>query len=202
MSAERLSVTPPAQRRWRNFLLNPGFQLKYTGMVVLVTVAVAAVLGYFAYGYSKGQTESMMVTMAVQPDLAPDIADNLTQFAESEDRKVLSFILAGIALLALALAVTGIIVTHRVVGPAYKLKMLFGDIASGKLRLNGRIRRRDELQDVFVALEHMVEALREHQAREVAELDAAIEKAREAGVATSALTIFVDVRDRMQGALE
>ena len=46
---------PP--RKLRNYLLEPKFQLKYTGMVVGVTVLVAGVLGYQAYQYSKGQTD-------------------------------------------------------------------------------------------------------------------------------------------------
>lgn len=193
---------PPPKRRLRNYLLDPRFQLKYTGMVVGVTVLVAAVLGWFAYDYSRGQTESMTITLAMQPDLAPEVASDLEGWAEAQDRKVLMGIVGGILFLALALGITGILVTHKLVGPAYKLKLLFGRIESGKLQLAGRLRKGDELQDVFEAFANMVEALRAAQEREVAELDAAIEEAKRAGTPDEAIAHLVQVRNRMQAALE
>ncbi len=192
----------PPKRRVRNYLLDPRFQLKYTGMVVVVAVVVAVVLGYFAYDYSRGQTEAMSITMAMQPDLDPEVAADLEGWAEAQDRGVLMKIVAGIFILALVLFITGILVTHKLVGPAYKLKLLFGNIEKGKLKLSGRLRKGDELQDVFLAFAAMVEALRENQAREIAELDAAIEKAKESGVSDDDLAPIAEVRSRMQAALD
>ena len=58
------------QRKVKNYLLDRRFQLKYTGMVLLVTLVVAGVLGYMAYDFSKGQTEAFTAQLAAQPDLA------------------------------------------------------------------------------------------------------------------------------------
>jgi len=192
----------PPKRRFRNYLLDRGFQLKYTGMVVFVTVAVAMGLGYVAYDFSKGQTEAMTAQMAMQEDLAPEVAADLEGYAEREDRKVLFGILSGILILALTLGFTGIIVTHKVVGPAYKMKLLLNQVAAGKLKLVGRLRKGDELQELFEAFAGMVESLRESQKREVTELTDAIEKAKEAGVPDDALQELIDVRDRMQAQLD
>ena len=191
----------PPKRHLRNYLLDSRFQLKYTGMVVLVTVFVALILGYFAYDYSRGQTESLTITMAMQPDLAPEVANDLAGWAAERDRQVLFAILGGILALALALGLTGIIVTHKVVGPAYKLRLLLNQVASGKLKLAGRLRKGDELQELFEAFANMVESLRDTQEREIAELDAAIEEARKAGVDDDALSHVVEVRDRMVASL-
>lgn len=192
----------PPKRRLRNYLLDPRFQLKYTGMVVLVTVAVASVLGWFAYDYSRGQTEMMAMQFALQPDLDPEAAANLTGFGEAEDRKVLLSIVLSILGLAFALAFTGIIVTHKLVGPAYKMRLLLNQVAEGKLKLQGRLRKGDELQELFEAFANMVESLREAQAREVAELDAAIAHAKEAGIDERDLRAIQEVRDRMNAALD
>ncbi|MCB9599507.1 MAG: hypothetical protein H6721_08910 [Sandaracinus sp.] len=192
----------PPKRRLRNYLLDTRFQLKYTGMVVLVTVAVASVLGWFAYDHSKGQTESMALNIALQPDLDPDVAANLEGWAEAEDRKVLLSIVLGILGLALALGFTGIIVTHKLVGPAYKMRLLLNQVADGKLKLQGRLRKGDELQELFEAFANMVESLREAQAREVAELDAALAHAKETGVSDADLKAIQEVRDRMNAALD
>lgn len=192
----------PPKRRFKNYLLDRSFQLKYTGMVVAVTVFVALILGYFAYDYSKGQTEAMTAQMAMQEDLAPEVAADLEGFAEQEDRKVLLGIVSGIVILALMLGFTGIIVTHKVVGPAYKMKLLLNEVASGKLKLVGRLRKGDELQELFEAFAGMVESLRETQKQEITELSDAIDKAKEAGVPDDALAELVAVRDRMQSMLE
>ena len=192
----------PPKRRLRNYLLDPRFQLKYTGMVVLVTVAVASVLGWFAYDHSKGQTESMTLTIAMQPDLNPDAAADLEGWAQAEDKKVLMSIVLGILALAITLAFTGIMVTHKLVGPAYKMRLLLNQVSDGKLKLQGRLRKGDELQELFEAFANMVESLREAQAREVAELDAAIAHAKESGIDASDLRAIQEVRDRMSAALD
>ena len=192
----------PPKRRLRNFLLDARFQLKYTSMVVLVTVAIAACLGYFAYDYSKGQTESLSIQMAMQPDLHPDVAADLEGWAEEQDQKVLLAIVGGIAILALVLGFTGIMVTHKVVGPAYKLRRLLGDVADGHLKVQGRLRKGDELQNVFLAFERMVESLRERQKEEISQLDAALQMSRDAGTPEDALLEIVAVRERMQAELD
>jgi methyl-accepting chemotaxis protein len=205
MSANAETVpqtSAPPKRRLRNFLLDSRFQLKYTGMVVAATVVVAGVLGYFAYDYSRGQTESLTVTMAMQPDLHPEVAADLEGWAEAQDQKVLFAILGGIVILALTMGFTGIIVTHKVVGPSYKMRRLLRNVADGHLKVEGRLRKGDELQELFHAFEQMVVKLRERQAKEVAQLDLAIEKARNSGASDDALADLVSVRDEMQSQLD
>ena len=200
----------PPKRLLRNYLLDPRFQLKYTGMVVLVTMVVAMVLGYFAYDFSKGQTESMTLSIAMTPEINPEAADDLTAYAEQEDQKVLLGIIAGILILGLSLALTGIIVTHKVVGPAYKLRRLLNEVADGHLKLAGRLRKGDELQELFEAFANMVENLRETQAGEVAELEAAIEQLKggcgdtpyRGNEVGHPIQNLIDVVDRMKATLD
>lgn len=192
----------PPKRRLRNYLLDPRFQLKYTGMVVGVTIVVAAVLGYFAYDYSRGQTEMLMAQQAELPGMGAESWALIQESAQEEDRKVLFAIVGGIMVLALAIGVTGIMVTHKVVGPAYKMKKLLGEVATGHLNVHSRLRKGDELQDLFEAFAHMVETLRARQAEEVAQLDAALAQASAAGVSEEGLAPLREVRQRMQAELE
>jgi methyl-accepting chemotaxis protein len=197
------SARPGAPRRQlRNYLLDKRFQLKYTSMVVGVTLIVASVLGALAYKESKGQTEALQVTLAMQPDLDKQVATNLEAWGQARDRQILTGILAGIAVLTLALGITGIIITHKLVGPAYKIKMLLKNVETGHLKVSGSLRRGDELQDVFVAFHEMVSSLRDRQAEEVALLDAALDKAQATGTPDDVLRIFREVRDRMRAELE
>lgn len=159
------SIVSPPRRRLRNLLLDARFQLKYTAMVVAVTAAVASLLGWLAYDYSRGQTEAMTIQLAMAPELRPETSESLEAMATAMDRRVASAIIVGIALLSLVLGATGIVITHRVVGPAYRLKAILRSMREGKLDINARLRRGDELQDVFDELENTVKALR--QKREV-----------------------------------
>ncbi len=202
--AERLAQPrKPAKRKLRNYLLDARFQLKYTGMVVFVTVAVAAVLGHFAYRYSKGQTEQLTMQMLAQrEDLDEQAMREIEAQAQAEDQRVLYSILGGIALLALALGLTGIVVTHKVVGPAYKLKRLLREVADGHIKVEGGLRKGDELQDVFAAFREMVESLRARQREEIEELSRIVESLRKTeGVSEEAVARLETLREQMEKML-
>jgi len=205
MGVNARSVRPPtgaAQRRLRNYLLDSRFQLKYTGMVVGVTLIVASLLGAVAYRESMGQTEALQIQLAVQPDLDPQVAAHLDAFGKQRDRQMLLGILGGILLLTLALGATGIVITHKLVGPAYRMRRLLATVASGHLKVEGALRKGDELQDVFNAFNDMVSTLRSRQADEVAQLDAALAKAKTHGISDGDLEPFQSLRDRMQSQLD
>lgn len=192
------------KRRWRNYLLVPSFQLKYTAMVVGVTVIVASVLGVVAYRYSQGQTEVLTAKrLETEGDaVSAELVEDLRRYGEEADRTVATSIVVGVLLLALALGATGIVVTHRLVGPAYRLKMLLREVRDGRLVLPGRLRKKDELQDIFVAFSEMLVSLRAAKEQEIGLLEAAIERARAAGVPADAILDIEQLRDRVRASLD
>jgi methyl-accepting chemotaxis protein len=192
----------PPKRQLRNYLLDARFQLKYTGYVVLVTLLVASVLGFLAYRESRAQTEMMSIGWAMEAGPAEDTQGFIEERAREYDRNMLMAIVGGILTLTIALGFMGIFITHRVVGPAFKLRRLLQHIASGHLSLGGRLRKGDELQDVFLALEQMIENLRERQREEIALLEQGIESARQSGASDTALRDLDALRDRMEKALK
>ncbi|MFO0680799.1 MAG: hypothetical protein U0234_02055 [Sandaracinus sp.] len=190
----------PPKRRLRNYLLDTRFQLKYTGMVVGVTLVVATLLGSLAYYQSQGQTDSLRLDAATAPD--PETAAFIMQQAEDYDRNLLLGIAGGVLLLVVSLGVTGILVTHRVVGPAYKLKRLFQDVSGGHLRVYGKLRKGDELWDVFVEFEKMIEKLRQGQRDEISQLQSIIERAKQSGASPEVVGELEGLRDRMEAELQ
>jgi nitrogen fixation/metabolism regulation signal transduction histidine kinase len=205
--AQRVSYGsgPQPKRRLRNYLLAPKFQLKYTAMVVGVTVIVASVLGIMAFDYSKGQTQMLTINKmeAKGTNIDETFIKDLERYSEEADRRVALRIISGVFLLAICLGVTGILITHRLVGPVYRLKLCAKHIRDGRLSLAfGGLRKHDELQDLFEAFREMVASLRTSQQRDIAEIEQAIEQAREAGVPADALTVLVATRDRMRTTLE
>jgi methyl-accepting chemotaxis protein len=203
MGVEARSVRPgpgAPKRKLRNYLLDRRFQLKYTSMVVGVTVVVASLLGALAYRESKGQTEALQIQLATQPDLDPGVAAGLEAFGRQRDRQILIGILLGIAVLGLSLGVTGIVVTHKMVGPAYKLRLLLGSVARGHLKLDGGLRRGDELQDVFTAFNEMLAQLRSRREHELEQLAEAIARTR-AGRSDDAVVVLEELRGHMANEL-
>ena len=190
------------QRRMRNYLIDRRFQLKYTGMVLFVTVSVASGLGYVAYGLSQGQTEALTAAIAAQPDLDADTASYLEEGAQQEDRKIRNAIVAGVFLLTVALGLTGIIVTHRVVGPAYRMKRLFAHVGEGKLEVVTGIRKGDELQELFHSFADMVESLRDQRSEEIEQLEQTLIKMEAAGVQSTHITELRAVLERIRKTVD
>ena len=190
------------QRRMRNYLLDRRFQLKYTGMVLLVTVSVASGLGYVAYRFSQGQTEALTVHIAAQPDLGAETANDLEQFAQQADRKIRNAIVVGVLLLTLALGFTGILVTHRVVGPAYRMRRLFEHVGQGKIEITTGIRKGDELQELYHSFAEMVESLRDQRGEEIAQLEETLIKMESAGVQSAYITELRKVLERIQKTVD
>ena len=190
------------QRRVKNYLIDRRFQLKYTGMVLLVTVSVAGGLGYVAYGFSQGQTEALTAHIAAQPDLDPGTANDLEQFAQQEDRKIRNAIVAGVLLLTFALGVTGIIVTHRVVGPAYRMRRLFRHVGDGKFEVITGIRKGDELQELYHSFAEMIESVRDQRGEEIAQLEETLIKMESAGVQSAYITELRSVLERIRKTVD
>jgi len=188
---------PGGKRRLRNYLLDARFQLKYTGYVVAVTLAVASVLGYLAYQQSHAQTEMLTISWAMQGESEEFIARRAAEY----DQNLLLAIVGGVLVLTIALGLTGVLVTHRLVGPAYKLKRLFQDVAEGRLMLTGRLRKSDELQDVFRVYEQMIEALRARRLEEIELLATAIDRLKAQDHLEEALRDLETLKNRMEKTL-
>jgi len=200
----------PPKRLMRNYLLNPGFQLKYTGYVVLVTVLVTSGvggwLGWEAYNFSTAMSDMLVMQDGGGMEVDDTLQEILEAESAAEDARVRNTIIGGIVtlvvLLSFLLGVTGIIITHKIVGPAYKLKLLLGDVAKGQLNLKGGLRKGDELQDVGDAFKAMVRALHDRQTEEVAEIDGILEDAKSADADEALIERITSLRERMSVALE
>ena len=83
------------------------------------------------------------------------------------NRRDLRFILLALIVVFVVLVAVGIVVTHKVVGPIYRMKMLLRQIDGEHLLLKGKLRKGDELQDLFEEVQRMLDRLRDHQAAEV-----------------------------------
>ncbi len=232
--AATMSVPPTGrhQRRFKNYLLDPHFQFKYSGYLVGIAVAFSVCLGALLWRTSQEviaqstQTvqqgkqvvgrgrevveESRKVSEVVKMNIVKDpiysdnpalleafkgdadkqderlksqqaalekqAADLENQSASimSQQRTMLITLSTALTLLVVLIGFAGIIVTHKVAGPIYKMKRQIRDVGEGHLRVPNKLRKGDELVDFFEAFETMVINLRSRQQGEIDKLDSAI----------------------------
>jgi hypothetical protein len=101
-----------------------------------------------------------------------------TQFERLADQqRAMRLTLFGVlGALVVLIGLAGIVITHKVAGPIFKMKRQLREVGDGKLRVPGPLRKGDELVDFFEAFREMVASLRKRQEREIELLDAAIAK--------------------------
>ena len=120
----------------------------------------------------------------------------------SKQREVMLYSLCGgLALMVVLIGFAGIVVTHRVAGPIFKMKMNLKAVADGHLRVPTPLRRGDELVDFFEAYRSMVIALRARQEAEIERLGQAI-TALEGKVGETEVEPLATLRRDMKTALE
>ena len=228
-SVASLPPLPARSRGVRGYLLNPAFQLKYTGYLVVTLLSVMLGLGVVIWrtasasaghaAYAAGQAEMalkesrtssqlvhMQSVMAAGEDsvLVKVLEEELKKTDEAHNRNLAEvrrrsaevqrdtarllrlLIGAGVGLLAL-LTVLGIVITHRIVGPVFKIKRLLRQVASGKLVVKQRLRKGDELGDLFETFLQMTLSLKVLQMDRIATLEAAIADAEKSGVSAETL---------------
>ncbi|MBM4362729.1 MAG: HAMP domain-containing protein [Deltaproteobacteria bacterium] len=246
------------QRRFRNYLIDAHFQLKYAGYLVGIAALLSAALGTILYRTSEAVIaqsresvavgeqvvergrdvvgESKKVNAVVQMSIVrdPAYADNpalLAAFqsdaktnddklsaqqarleeqasrlkAQSEalaaqQRTMGSALVAVLAALVVAVGVAGIVITHRVAGPIFKMKKQLRELANGDYRIPFPLRKGDELVDFFEEFRSMVSKLRGRQESEIHRLDTAIQNLAERAPAET-LSELRALRDEMQRSL-
>jgi nitrogen fixation/metabolism regulation signal transduction histidine kinase len=104
---------------------------------------------------------------------ARSLGERSTQLVYQQQRMLVVLLLV-LSLLVIGIGLAGIVVTHRIAGPVYRMKRLLGYVGDGHLLLHEKLRKNDELQHFYDAFEAMVQSLRRRQEVEIAELDRAI----------------------------
>ena len=96
----------------------------------------------------------------------------------ARDRRNIQLLLGGSGvMLVILLLLMGIVITHRIVGPVHKMKRLLRRVSTGRLVIEDRLRKGDELEDLFDTFLQMTYSLRAQQLARIATLDGTLRKA-------------------------
>lgn len=159
---------PAASRHRRRYLLDRGFQLKYALLMAAAGLVVALVFGLWLH-----QAHAQATALLTQdPETRALIARG--------DRLLLGAFVGIAVLLAAALFLLGVVVTHRVAGPVFVMGHYLAIMAQGRFPRMRALRRGDELKGLFRTFIDAVEALKAREAGQVAVLEDAIARMRAA----------------------
>jgi len=163
------------RRQIRNYLLDSKLQLRYTLVMVLISTALVVGLGYIWYSQMR-ETSSLVnvnaivsMTAAEQQQLKADMA--------SQDRLRLLVLFGFGVLFAVVVAGGGIMLTHKVAGPLFKITRYMGEIQEGRLGPVYDLRRGDQLHEFFESFKQMHSAMRKSVEQEVVTLSEVIQSA-------------------------
>ncbi len=118
----------------------------------------------------------------------------------SQQRTMLITLTTALTLLVVLIGFAGILVTHKVAGPIFKMKRQIREVGEGHLRIPNKLRKGDELVDFFEAFETMVINLRSRQQSEIDKLEKAI-AALEPKAEPGELESLYQLRQAMRDAL-
>lgn len=210
------------KRKLRNYLLDKRFQLKYTGLVLIISLFLSVILGYFLYREIVASEETLLAkelganVIVVSPGEAEKVieAQNAIQnefnrilktdaeetiivklLSQPSKKEILpieeeiekekirkrNILIGSLGVFLVFLLLGGIYLTHRIAGPAYKMKLLFNKIDGRKLKVEGRLRKRDELKDVFQAFVEMIQRISEFRVYEIELIERILKEYEEKG---------------------
>jgi hypothetical protein len=161
---------PQAQRHLKNFLIDKDFQLGWVLRVALVTGVILGVMGYFLYSTLSESTE-LIVGEALMVEGLSEVAQKaFIEQGQSDKLHTILVLGGGLVGLVVLLSLMTIIATHRIAGPAYKMRRLFATIDGDHLQIWAKLRKGDQLSEVFKDFDDMVRRLREARHIDIDEL--------------------------------
>jgi methyl-accepting chemotaxis protein len=159
----------PTRTFWnRRYLVDRRFQMKYTLMVVLASSVLFGLFGYQLYKGELARTEILKIQNL-----------DVQGLVQSQDSHVLWYLAGFFVLQVASLVVLGILITHRIAGPMFRVHQYLEELAKGgEVKPLDKIRSRDEFHEFFESLSDLIDRFRARSAEQrakVAEIRAALE---------------------------
>ena len=179
-------MTDQAHKR-THYLINKGFQIKYTIAIVATILAVMLISGLGLYlgmwssiaeNFSKFKVSENLETAERiagyeearfnKGDFRLERMFREAELLSSQEKGALRSALRSVnrslapkvAILVIVIFIGGIIISHRIAGPMYRFEKSAQAISKGDLSVNFYVRKSDEMKHTAVTLEEMVESLR------------------------------------------
>lgn len=155
----------PRQYRRSVLLIDPQFQLKYTGLVVALGAIISIICAYFIYRAYNENTQLLELSEAVGQEIS-----------RRESTTIVTVVVAFVVLEIVALGFWGILVTHRIAGPIFIISRYLRILKDGAYPEMRPLRDGDEMKTFFDLFAGMVDNLKTKDREELAAMEEAITK--------------------------
>lgn len=153
------------KRRLRNYLLDSKLQLRYTLIMVVISSLLTVGLGYIWYAQMRETSKTVEVkALATLSDA--EIEQLQEDMATGDNLRLLALVGFGL-IFALVVLGYGIMLTHKVAGPLFKISRYMGEITEGRLGPIYDLRRGDQLHEFYGTFKEMHGTLRQRAEEDV-----------------------------------
>ena len=139
------------QRKLKNLLINPKYQIKYIFWISLTGLGLVALNAGLVYHY-------VSENYAILVDLSPMTDEAKAQLYRELREIIIKLSLISIGFLSVV-SFFGLIFSHRTAGPMYHFKRIFNAIKSGDTKARVHLRPKDDFQDVAQGFNEMMDSL-------------------------------------------
>jgi hypothetical protein len=180
----------PSHPGRRTYLIDRGFQLKYSVFLGAVGGVVSLLFGGMVYLAHQDAFRMVREGTALAAEL-------------DQARMTLVWLTLGTAVLMTgSLALFGILLTHRVAGPIYVMNHYLGVISTGRFPKMRPLRKNDELKHFFDGLQSTVEFLRSREVSDAELLEQALAGLNSGSASPEAVTKLKTLRDQKVASVQ
>ena len=134
--------------RRRRYFIKSGLQTRYLRLILTAIILPAVLFGACLYYL-------IFYLMAEQLGIPESIAYNITPVLG----KINLILLFGLPVIAVAVLFWGLLISHRIAGPVYRLEKELDKIAKGDFSLRIKFRRKDELASVAAGINRVLDKI-------------------------------------------
>lgn len=139
------------RRKLKNYWLNSQFQGRYIRALLASSCIAMVLYGVVFYRHVKENYDTL-VKISPMPDESKE-----QLYKELND--IIMYLSASSAVFLVLVALIGLIYSHRVAGPLFKIKSVCKDICDGNVNARIKLRPNDEFRDVAEQLNKMIDKL-------------------------------------------
>jgi hypothetical protein len=129
-----ISPLPLKHKRYlRNYIVDKRLQLRYIGVVTLISAAISTLLGWLIYGQRSQASRTIVRSLETADFLGAAQKAEIVQHLASSDSSVILRMGLVCAGLIVVLSLFLVVVTHKAAGPLHVIGNFFDQLAAGKL---------------------------------------------------------------------
>lgn len=145
------------KRRWRNYLLNPQFQLKFSVYFIVSVLAVVGVMVAFIFTRLQDLREVILQFYGEDTVLQAHMDGAIFEIT------MIGFLtLLGFSTISFFYS---LIISHRIAGPTLVICRFIEDLKKGDYEGNRHLRHYDELKPIISGLNELADILKNNQSR-------------------------------------